>query len=130
MRLYWSEKSVPELAALEPAERRLVWRGAFLRCHRHWRVWLAYMAMAAYALLCWAIGMYLVLSLTNSWITLLLPAVALGGAWFVSTPLIINAALPHVRELVSGRCRSCGYDLTGNRSGTCPECGTPTSPGS
>jgi hypothetical protein len=24
-----------------------------------------------------------------------------------------------------GRCRSCDYDLTGNVSGTCPECGTP-----
>jgi hypothetical protein len=24
-----------------------------------------------------------------------------------------------------GRCRACGYDLTGNQSGTCPECGTP-----
>lgn len=25
-----------------------------------------------------------------------------------------------------GCCRRCGYDLTGNRSGVCPECGTPT----
>ena len=24
------------------------------------------------------------------------------------------------------RCRSCGYDLTGNVSGNCPECGEPT----
>jgi hypothetical protein len=24
----------------------------------------------------------------------------------------------------SGRCRTCGYDLTGNVSGRCPECGT------
>jgi hypothetical protein len=23
-----------------------------------------------------------------------------------------------------GGCRACGYDLTGNRSGVCPECGT------
>lgn len=30
----------------------------------------------------------------------------------------------------AGRCRSCGYDLTGNTSGTCPECGTPTPVGS
>ena len=30
------------------------------------------------------------------------------------------------RELLrsQGRCLSCGYDLTGNASGTCPECGT------
>jgi hypothetical protein len=24
-----------------------------------------------------------------------------------------------------GHCRNCGYDLTGNVSGVCPECGTP-----
>lgn len=27
----------------------------------------------------------------------------------------------------SNECRKCGYDLTGNTSGTCPECGTPKS---
>ena len=26
----------------------------------------------------------------------------------------------------AGLCPACGYDLTGNVSGTCPECGTPT----
>lgn len=25
----------------------------------------------------------------------------------------------------SGKCAGCGYDLTGNVSGRCPECGTP-----
>ncbi len=25
----------------------------------------------------------------------------------------------------AGRCRNCNYDLTGNTSGVCPECGTP-----
>jgi len=29
-----------------------------------------------------------------------------------------------------GRCLSCGYSLTGNTSGICPECGTPNTPGS
>jgi len=24
-----------------------------------------------------------------------------------------------------GRCQTCGYDLTGNVSGRCPECGAP-----
>ncbi len=28
-----------------------------------------------------------------------------------------------------GHCRKCGYDLTGNESGVCPECGTPVSGG-
>jgi hypothetical protein len=29
------------------------------------------------------------------------------------------------RRYVPGHCRSCGYDLTGNVTGRCPECGTP-----
>ena len=31
---------------------------------------------------------------------------------------------PIIRQQI-GRCIVCGYDLTGNASGTCPECGTP-----
>jgi hypothetical protein len=29
------------------------------------------------------------------------------------------------RHFRAGRCRRCGYDLTGNVSGRCPECGAP-----
>jgi hypothetical protein len=35
--------------------------------------------------------------------------------------------LPPLKRLLrrrSGQCAQCGYDLTGNLSGTCPECGT------
>ena len=28
-------------------------------------------------------------------------------------------------QRIDGLCRKCGYDLTGNESGVCPECGTP-----
>jgi hypothetical protein len=28
-------------------------------------------------------------------------------------------------RLLAGRCIGCGYDLTGNVSGVCPECGKP-----
>ena len=31
-------------------------------------------------------------------------------------------------RLRHGLCLACGYDLTGNVSGTCPECGSPTWP--
>jgi hypothetical protein len=33
----------------------------------------------------------------------------------------------HHRRLMAGLCRACSYDLTGNVSGVCPECGTPIS---
>lgn len=32
----------------------------------------------------------------------------------------------HERRLCMGECIGCGYDLTGNESGICPECGKPT----
>ncbi len=32
----------------------------------------------------------------------------------------------HPSRYPHGHCQSCGYNLTGNLSGICPECGTPT----
>jgi hypothetical protein len=43
---------------------------------------------------------------------------------------LVCVAFPTVVLIVRGRrvskgyCQACGYDLTGNESGTCPECGT------
>lgn len=42
---------------------------------------------------------------------------------FVPTVYFWRAAHPPDGGLM---CATCGYDLTGNRSGVCPECGTPT----
>jgi hypothetical protein len=36
--------------------------------------------------------------------------------------LILHGRL---RRIPPGHCRKCAYDLTGNTSGVCPECGTP-----
>ncbi len=59
--------------------------------------------------------------------------VALDGAGAVSVPLWILLALTGAptallwwsdgRRAPPGHCRRCGYDLTGNVSGRCPECG-------
>jgi hypothetical protein len=52
--------------------------------------------------------------------------------WFVLLVCTLPAgarilSLLHARRKHRGKglCRSCGYDLTGNVSGTCPECGSP-----
>ena len=49
-------------------------------------------------------------------------------AWAITAPLFL-LGLPTVRRLrrrpLPGCCHACGYDLTGNTSGVCPECGTP-----
>jgi hypothetical protein len=73
-----------------------------------------------------------------------LSQVGKGGATtfrclFLPWPLFVaaTASLPclrlarHLRaghRLRLGRCPRCGYDLTGNTSGVCPECGEPSSP--
>ena len=52
-------------------------------------------------------------------LALLLVLVAIGE---------IHAGYKSRRDRAAGgRCIACGYDLTANVSGTCPECGTPTS---
>jgi hypothetical protein len=37
---------------------------------------------------------------------------------------LLRSRRQHEREL-RGECQACGYNLTGNVSGVCPECGTP-----
>ncbi len=55
---------------------------------------------------------------------LVIDTVCFGLVWFGAFGFV-----PCCRELRRrrpGRCTSCGYDLTGNQSGTCPECGATT----
>jgi hypothetical protein len=54
--------------------------------------------------------------------------------WFITVLLACGPALAirrrlrrrAARQLSSGRCAHCSYNLTGNVSGACPECGTPS----
>jgi hypothetical protein len=42
------------------------------------------------------------------------------GLWLWEQPAEVRQ-----RRRRTGLCSRCGYDLTGNVSGVCPECGTP-----
>ena len=64
------------------------------------------------------------------WIRILRP---IPSAWAVIVPLWIPPvvlAIPTYilwrrdRRYPPGHCQECGYNLTGNVSGVCPECGT------
>lgn len=53
--------------------------------------------------------------------------------WFVATVFFSLPAYKlrfhrRGRRIASGLCTACGYNLTGNMSGICPECGTPVNP--
>ena len=50
----------------------------------------------------------------------------LAAALFLRTIIRLRQ---HERWVRTGRCQACGYDLTGNVSGVCPECGTPVKRG-
>lgn len=41
------------------------------------------------------------------------------------TIAVLTHRITQVPRFARGRCGHCGYDLTGNLSGACPECGTP-----
>ncbi len=49
--------------------------------------------------------------------------------WWPLWPVFLAAAVPTTllwwrdRRYPKGHCQTCGYDLTGNTSGVCPECG-------
>ena len=48
---------------------------------------------------------------------------------FAAYPMFALIRSPHrrrKRRRKLGLCTACGYDLTGNESGVCPECGKPT----
>jgi len=51
------------------------------------------------------------------WMPLLALAVPTAILWWLDR-----------RRIPPGHCQICGYNLTGNVSGRCPECGTPTDP--
>lgn len=52
-----------------------------------------------------------------AWLILLIALVPTALLWWLDR-----------RRPSLGHCQKCGYDLTGNVSGRCPECGTPTKP--
>ncbi len=68
-------------------------------------------------------------------IGLFLVGVVFGGQWFAVICVVLLIALgvaclaimviPLPPEYPPGFCKACGYDLTGNQSGRCSECGTP-----
>ena len=56
-------------------------------------------------------------------VPLWLAAIIAGGLMWLSWLVVPRVIRRHLR-LAEGLCISCGYDLTGNVSGMCPECGT------
>lgn len=56
----------------------------------------------------------------------IMPLWMIAGALMAWPAIAVFVAWLKRRMLDTGLCGSCGYDLTGNVSGTCPECGAGT----
>jgi hypothetical protein len=54
------------------------------------------------------------------------PMLAWGAAMVMTSWALLWLVAARTATLDPGRCRACGYDLTGNVSGVCSECGAPT----
>ncbi len=115
-------------ANAKPQESRRFWRTAL----RNW---------VRYTLVVWALALAAVAAYertlaghttAETLARLGQPAVIVGGAilalWlaFFTGMLILSQAFERRQQIRhTTRCGGCRYDLTGNQSGTCPECGMP-----
>jgi hypothetical protein len=129
MPFYWSLKSIPELAPLPKARRLAIWKACYPGSFKLDRLflgqWLALMVVysgpSLFGFRLWNPGF--------NWLGFgFLLSIQTVVGYFVALVFVhlrIVAALPEIRKRVGGLCLQCGYDLTGNTSGICPECGTP-----
>jgi hypothetical protein len=99
-------------------------------------VWNALIHAAAFTLYAWVLVIRFggrserFLALLGYALISLLIACLLAFLILVTAELVgwfAEAVLKNLRAFLGPQhCRECGYDLTGNVSGRCPECGTPT----
>ena len=123
--------SVPELTNVPRKERKRLWRRALWQSFRWWH--------AVFILCLGGLGGWLLPSLARL-LTAGVPNAAARTVLYVAMcwlmpvavglavrPITLKKIRPKLRaELrAAGRCGGCGYDLTGNTSGVCPECGEP-----
>lgn len=97
---------------------------------RRWRAWRDVLVLAFIALLiggcpafCWLLLLWRIHPVVW-WIGAAMLIVGFGAAVVVTCVAVYRDTLHNVPR---GVCAGCGYDLTGNVSGVCPECGASVS---
>jgi hypothetical protein len=130
MRIYWSHKSLPEFANVPPEDRKRVWKLCQAKANRHpisWALAGAYfLGMVTCPFFLPTIRRVIRIEevIANPLLTGLVLGSVIFGPWIVATRQIhMWLARKHIATELPGHCSRCGYDLTGNVSGNCPECG-------
>ncbi len=125
IKLYWSYNRLPELSRFNDEERKRIWNRACVRSPFAWQPWVAgggaIAICLAYEYLFYDRGVRLIGF--EAWRTIT-RIIILAVPAAIYRVVNIAAIRPYIREALPGRCQSCGYDLTHNKSGVCPECGT------
>ena len=121
-------RRLPELASYPIEQKQDWWDAADRACAlgRRSKVLITvYWAVVVTAFTVWeaVIGRWLMRGATGHWIGAAgALAMFVGGLW-VDVKLRISAVRRQLWTMLPNRCPHCGYDLTANASGVCPECG-------
>ena len=123
----------PELQRVDPADRQSLWNAAFNRVLKQPGYWLIAVGLQLAGQMCINVPLSRFARSRGSYglfVEYLLPfgialLMAVYITWIVRRRITLN-----LREELNRRgfltCTKCSYDLTGNLSGTCPECGSAT----
>ena len=95
MTVFWTLKSIPELANLPARERRVYWRRAYRRSWRHWQTWAGLLACAMCAAVGAGLGAY-----TTHPIAGVVIGSGVGG--FVFGQAAVRVARSHYRNVLLG----------------------------
>ena len=126
MKIYWTGKSVPELAPLSRSVRRDVLRKCRWKAFRHWQVW----AGGVGIMVATQAALHLTRPLLGTFPYSMAAAIAISMVLSVVLGLIYGQVVwkylrPYLgREVDKGICTECGYLLIGLTRPRCPECGT------
>jgi hypothetical protein len=97
MKIYWSYKSVPELAELDKKQVGHVWRQSLFKAMRHWQTWVGILLCGCFA----GLGIWLGASITGNdsdWFVYLGGGIGAGVGGFVANQIIIPYMRPYIRE--------------------------------
>lgn len=95
MEIFWTLKSIPELANLSARDRRTYWRRAYRRTWRHWQTWAGLLACAVFAGLGSLLGTFAIQSVVGAMI-----GGGVGGFVFGQTTVYI--ARLHYKNVLLG----------------------------